>query len=374
MNWYQDKEALREAVEEHGSLRAAAVARGVHHSTVQNWWRRLGLPQLDRGVPAIPRRVERPAEREDPVWLVEALKKLGDSATVEEIADHADMSPRRVRAALEAAGHAGYRVEAKDDRIVVHRVPVPSNLEHEVLFDGEDYRFAVVSDVHLGSKHCRLEELHMAYKMIADEGITTVYNPGDIVCGRGIFPTQDYEIDLHTFEDQVAYAVENYPYQEGVTTQIITGNHDAEGVFARAGANACLAVCNQREDLVYGGDYSATYTLPQGTRILMRHPKGGKGYAKSYKVQKFAESLEGGSKPNVCLIGHYHDAGYWVERNIQLLLCGTFEGGGTLGIRVPLGAPAVGFWIVDMKVADDGTVVRFRPEWMPFYAGRRVAA
>jgi predicted phosphodiesterase len=305
---------------------------------------------------------------------LEALKKLGDTASIEEIADYADIAPKRVREALESLGHQGFRLEHEGDhKVTLQKVPRPSTMEHKVLFKGETYRFAIISDVHLNSKHCRLDELHIAYDMVASEGISDVYNPGDIVAGRGIFKGQDHEIINHTFEAQKSFAIENYPVRDGVTTYIISGNHDCEGDFGKAGADACLGVANEREDLIWGGMYAADYVLPNGAVMTMRHPMGGSSYAKSYKPQKFAESFEGGTKPAIVLFGHWHNFEVGFHRNVYMINCGTFEGyGGTLGLRVPLGAPAVGFTIAEATLGDDGSLVRFKHEWFPFYAGRRM--
>jgi predicted phosphodiesterase len=303
-----------------------------------------------------------------------ALKKLGDTASVEDIANYADIAPRRVREALAALGHQGYQlVEAPEGLVTLQKIARPSEIEHQVLFSGDTYRFAIISDVHLNSKHCRLDELHMAYDTVVSEGIDTVYNPGDIVAGRGIFRGQDHEILNHTFESQKAYAIENYPVRPGVKTKIISGNHDCEGDFGRAGADACAGVANERPDIDWCGMYAADFVLPNGAIMTMRHPMGGSSYAKSYKPQKFAESFEGGSKPAIVLFGHWHNYEAGFHRNIYMLNCGTFEGyGGTLGLRVPLGAPAVGFTIAEATLGDDGSLVRFTHTWMPFYAGRRM--
>lgn len=372
--WWRDKDLLDADVRFHGSRQGAARAHGAAFSTVKDAWHRHGLPPMEQPAPT-PRDPAQTKEEVDEQEVLKAVNKLGEHASIEEIADLCDTSPRRVRVALESLGFKGYRLEPEGDHhVTLHKVPRPSETEHEVLFDGDVYRFGVASDAHLNSRHCRLEELHIAYDRFEAEGIDTVYNPGDIVSGLGIFRGQAHEVINHTFETQVDYAVDNYPVRNGIKTLIISGNHDCEGSFGNAGADACHAVANRREDIDWCGMYAADFVLPQGTVITMRHPMGGSSYAKSYKPQKFAESFEGGTKPGVVLFGHWHNVEWGFHRNIHMLNCGTFEGyGGTLGLRVPLGAPAVGFFIVEMTVADDGSVVRFKPEWFPFYANRRAS-
>src|SRR5260221_97184 len=45
------------------------------------------------------------------------------------------------------------------------------------------------------------------------------------------------------------------------------------------------------------------------------HPGGGSSYATSYRPQMIVESLEGGEKPAVLLIGHYHKLSVNLVRN-----------------------------------------------------------
>jgi predicted phosphodiesterase len=368
--WYRDARKLQAALAGHdGNMRALSDATGVSASTLKTAWAHLGLPPRPRGGAAL-RAVT--AVPDDDSWLLALLKKHKNRADIEQLADEADVPPKRVREALERLERSGYRVAEEDKAVVLHKVPPPSENVHKALFSGEDIAFGVVSDTHLSSKNERLEELHMAYRILEDEGITTVYHPGDLVCGKGIFPGQVNEIKNHTYEDQVDYAVENYPRSKTITTHIIAGNHDIEGEFGKVGANPVVAFCNRRDDFEYAGDYDATFVLPQGTRINLLHPKGSMSYAASYKLQKFAEGFEIGAKPNLMLVGHYHRRLAFEARGIQQLLCACFEAGGTFGRRLGLVDPAVGFHIVRMRVADDGSIVRFLPEWFRFYPGRKV--
>lgn len=368
-HWWRDAELLRAQYEKHGTLEAVSRAHGISDRSLKHWWKRLGLPPLPPGPKPS---VVKAAAGDGDAWLLDVLKSEGDSATVEELADAADVSPRRVREALERLGHGGYRLAEEDDaRIVLRRVPVPSDTVHRALFAGEEIRLGIVSDTHLGSKHCRLDELHMAYKLLEDEGIETVLHPGDLVCGTGIYPGQINDIDLHTLEAQIDFAAENYPRFKG-RTLLIGGNHDLEGAFGKVGANPALAVANQRDDIDYLGDYRATIELEQGTRLYLLHPKGGMGYSADYKVRKLAEGFESGTKPNACFIGHFHRRGDFEARGIQMLLCGCFESGGSLGPRLGLLDPAVGFHIVTMRIGDDGSIVKWESAWHRFWPGREV--
>lgn len=379
--WWRSWDKLLHEYLAHGTLQDAGFAHGVGDQCLSDWWRRhkaegKPLPDLPRGTPP---QKKAPVEVEDDAddWLLDALKQLGDDATVEQIADHAEVYPRRVREAADRLSAAGYRVELAADESTVRlsRAPTETRATYKAtpeLFDGDHVRFAVVSDVHLSSKAERPDALHTAYEIIAREGITVVYNPGDLVDGYGIYRTQNTEVLHHTYEDQVAHAVATYPKVEGVETFIIAGNHDLEGEFGKAGADPVQAVANQRDDITYLGRYSARVELPNGAVMEMLHPMGGASYALSYRPQKIVESYEGGEKPNILLIGHYHRAGDFPIRGVNVLLCGSFQGSTTYALRKAFGSPGFGFYLVDCRLADDGSVVRWRAEWMPFHLGRSV--
>jgi predicted phosphodiesterase len=284
------------------------------------------------------------------------------------------VSPRRVREAAERLGVAGFRVGEDSGRIVLQRVPPPSATVHRALFSGEVIRFGVLGDTHLGSKHERLEELHIAYDRLTAEGIERVFHVGDLVCGLGIYPGQANDIHQHTYEDQVAYAVANYPRRKPIRTHLIAGNHDLEGEFGKVGADPVAAACNQRDDMAYLGAYATTIELEQGTRIYLLHPKGAMGYAADYKIRKIAESFEGGEKPNAMFVGHYHRRGDFEARGIQCVLTGCFESGQSYGARLGLAEPAVGFHLIEATIGEDGSIVRWRAEWFRFWRGRMVAS
>jgi predicted phosphodiesterase len=389
---------LQAELARHGSLQAAAAFHGLAASTLQKSWRRAGLPSRApaRGLneAAVRARLEarerfhaeheqRAAERaesgENDDWLLAAMKRAGDRATVSELADAADVSPKRVRDALERLGTRGFRLEEDAGHVVLTRKPPASDLSFTAgpeLFDGDLVRFGVVSDTHLGSKECHLQELHVAYQFMADRGIRTVLHPGDLVAGMGVYKHQIRDLHVHGFDNQVAYAIENYPdgSELGITTEIVGGNHDLEGDFGRDGADPVRAFCTARPDFKHLGDYSAWVDLPNGGRVHILHPGGGGSYALSYRAQKIAEGYEGGTKPNVTLFGHWHRRGDFTARGIQLLLCATFEGSTSLAKRYGLGEPAIGFHIVEARMADDGSLVEWNPRWCPFYRGRLVAS
>ena len=101
--------------------------------------------------------------------------------------------------------------------------------------------------------------------------------------------------------------------------------------------------------------------------LMLIHPGGGSAYALSYKPQKIVESLEGGTKPNMVAIGHFHKAEMMPSyRNICSIQSGTFQRQTPFMARGGLSAH-VGGWIVDVTVGDGHNVIR--AEFVAFYGG-----
>lgn len=370
---YQDRLEFAEALKVAGGIMPLSQVLKLSHHTVRRWTREWEINPDD-----IQAELATPAweVNKDLTWLTTALKKLGDHATIEELADRCDRPPKTIRAGLSVLKEQGYRVAEIDDVVALDRNPAPSHLTHHLdasIFDGDEIRVGIVSDTHICSIEDKVDELHVAYDVFAREGISEVWHIGDLVAGNQIYPHQIKDLRIVAFEQQVQEALDVYPVRKGIKTKMISGNHDLEGAVGRVGADPVQAFCNKREDVEYLGQYSAWLELPQGTRIHLVHPMGGGSYAISYKCQKFAEAYEGGKKPGATIMGHYHSRGNFRWRSIEMLLAGCFEGQTDLARRKALGEPAVGFHILTIRVADDGSIVRWMPEWFAFYHGKLIS-
>jgi len=228
-------------------------------------------------------------------------------------------------------------------------------------------RFGVLSDTHLGSVMETPELLDLAYDIYEQEGIERVYLPGDLVTGEKMFRGQEYEIRVHGADAQRDYFVAAFPKREGISTYVIRGNHDSS-FWKRSGVDICEQIAFLREDIVYLGPISADVLLRSSggeCKLRLFHPAKGTSYALSYQIQKYIESLTGGEKPNVLLVGHYHKAEYFFYRNIHAVQTGCIEG--QTGFMQERNIAAnMGFWLVEMLVEHD-SVIRFKPEFFPWY-------
>jgi hypothetical protein len=78
------------------------------------------------------------------------------------------------------------------------------------------------------------------------------------------------------------------------------------------------------------------------------------------------DAMQGGDKPNILAIGHYHKAEYLFYRNIHAFQTGTFQAQTAWMIGKQIAA-MVGGWIVEVHVDDDGTITRCKGEFIPYY-------
>lgn len=348
---------------------AASVARrlGFHPTTIHYALRRWEVEAED---------LRRSSGEPDEIDLdrLAAVISRAKETTVEELADALDVPPKKIRPALDALRADGYRInDPEEHQIRLEKIaPTTEDRITRSLLEGEEVTVAIVSDTHLGSREQALDALEAFYDEVEAREISEVWHAGDLVAGVDIYRGQIQSgiiPGLHTYREQVEYAVENYPKRDGVHTMIIAGNHDVEGAAGRIGADPVAAVCHRRSDMTYLGTYTGTIELPNGAYAQMVHGRGGGSYAVSYKPQKYVESLAPGRKPALLIFGHWHVSGWFRHRYVNCLLAGCFEWQTDLLVRLGL-QPDVGGWVVKMRLADDGSIVGIRPEWLSFYPGR----
>ena len=279
-----------------------------------------------------------------------------------------DVSPRVLSAAIEDLKDSGVLInESSTGELSLCRdVIPPEENKHDAPWSGEKIiRFAFAGDKQFNSKYTQIAHLHNFYDICEREGITTIYDTGDIDEGEEMRPGHKYECYNQGADDHIAEIVKNHPRREGIKTYFITGNHD-HSLIKRAGYDIGHAIAQNRDDLVYLGQSYATISLTPNCVLELRHPIDGTAYAISYKTQKMIDAMHGGEKPNVLAIGHYHKAEYIFYRNVHAFQTGCFQGQ-TNWMKGKQIAAHVGGWIVELHVNDEGTVTRCRGEFIPYF-------
>lgn len=298
----------------------------------------------------------------------EVLRYLNKgSLAMEDLSKQLNTSPRVMQAVIEDIKDQGYVVEEVAGTIRLSRTVAPQENVHDEVWDGRNViRFGVVSDTHLCNKWQQLTHLNTLYDIFEREGIKTVYHAGDVSDGYyKSRPAHIYELFRIGADEQADYIIEKYPKRDGITTKLISGNHDHTHI-QNGGTNICVKIANAREDIIYLGMSNAKVNLTQNCVIEINHPEDGSQYALSYSLQKTLDAIMGGTKPNVFLNGHHHKMFYMIYRNIHAFECGTLEAQ-TPWMRSKKIAAHVGGFIIELHVDDEGTITRCKNEFIPFY-------
>lgn len=294
--------------------------------------------------------------------------------TIDDVANALVTSPQRIKDAvleLQAAGHTVNLAEGALELGKSIAKSDPIRLDKKLL-DGNKFRFLLTADNHLCNKHERLDVLNALFDIADGEGITNCYQLGNMIDGDHHF--NKHEVICRGLDAQSTYLAEHWPKKKGMTTHFITGD-DHEGWYInREGIDVGFYIErkfeeNGRKDFKYLGHVEADVLLPgRKRRAIMRliHAGGGTAYATSYTTQKIVESYQGGEKPRILGVGHYHKANFDYSREVY-----TFQGGCTCDQttfmrkkRIPA---HVGGWIIELTISDDGDVIRTKGEWIPFY-------
>lgn len=323
--------------------------------TLRNWKRTYS------DAPAIKPEVK--AVKNPEINVIEILKK---GITVEELAGSLGISHSVCEGVIEDIKNQGYNVQRVGEEIKISNIIVPSENKVTQPWNGERViRFGLIGDSHINSKYVQLTHLHSLYDIYQREGIETVYHTGDIDEGEQMRPGHQYECYTQGADDHVKEIVKVFPYRKGMSTQFITGNHDAS-IIKRCGYDIGYPIAKERDDMNYLGQSSAVINLTPNCTLELRHPIDGSSYAISYRTQKMIDSMSGGEKPHILATGHYHKAEYIFYRNVH-----SFQTGCTLAqtpwMKGKGLAAHIGGWIVEVHVSDDGTITRIKQEYFPFY-------
>lgn len=304
------------------------------------------------------------------------LTKAHGRVNLSELSEKLDRSTATVRIALETLRGQGFNVEIAADAASLTNIIRPGSAEpivHKVEhFDGNWHKFGACGDNHLGSKHERLDVLNALYDLYEAEGITTVYNTGNWI--EGEMRLNHHDISVFGLDGQIEYACEMFPQRKGITTYFVAGD-DHEGWYQRNNRMEIgryfqsMAAKGGRHDLKYMGFVEADVKLvaPNGHAMMkVMHPGGGSAYAHSYAPQKLVESFQGGEKPSVMLIGHYHKFEYCYPREVHVVQTGCTVDQSIFMRKQKIQA-MVGGTIIRINQTPDGKINRFAVEWIPFY-------
>lgn len=369
--WDKNPSALQRAKELHAKPEPvswynniAAVLNEEHHTdafTYNSVRNKLRRDPLTEGMEKVKAVQEQPVSLKDNV-----LKAIQKEQYTSVLCEHFGVSERVLGATLEDLREEGYSIVQTDKTIQLCRDILAQENIYESKWNGEKIlRFALLGDDQSGSKYTQRTLLHNFYDLLEAEGITDAYHTGDISEGEEMRLGHKYECYTQGADEIVEDITTHYPKRKGITTHFITGNHD-HSLIKRAGYDIGVAIGREREDMKYLGMSSAVINLTHNCTLELRHPIDGTAYAKSYKIQKMVEAMQGGEKPNILAVGHYHKAEYFPYRNVHCFQTGTFQAQ-TPFMRGKGIAADVGGWIVEVHVDNEGSITRCKGEFIAYY-------
>ena len=293
------------------------------------------------------------------------IKLLKKGISKWELAKKLDLKPSELESLIKELEEKGY-VFSDDKKLRLEKERVIARDTYKKKVDGVWYRFGVISDTHYGSLWEDIRAVNYIYQIFKEKKIRDVYHCGDLVDGDKMRPGHEYELRVIGYEGQLEHIVKNYPRVDGITTYFILGDHDYSFI-KNIGADIGKGIERYRDDMKYLGIYEAD-VIVNGVVIRLQHPAGSKtAYALSYKPQKYIESLTGGEKPNIVLIGHYHKVEYLFYRNVHAIQAGCIQRQ-TRWMRGKNIAAMRGAWIVNLYIDKKRhEIVRIIPEFIPLY-------
>lgn len=229
--------------------------------------------------------------------------------------------------------------------------------------------FGAISDTHLGSVAERLDLVNRAYDRYKDAGCSVVFHQGDVTDGFQEYRGHMNFVKVFGSQPQAIRVIKSYPKRDGITTYMIAGNHDMDS-YSKDKVDRLSLVTHGfqhegrdyegRKDIVYTGQYSHTYILPEQVTVHSVHPRGNAPYALSYKQQKRSEAFDRNLRPNLQLSGHYHSFNHVWLQDTHFIACPGLQDATEYFVR--LGLPrSVGFLLIYYKI-ENGRFEYLRPE------------
>lgn len=292
-------------------------------------------------------------------------KYIDKKKDVQVIAKELQMQDYEVYGLVQLLINQGYLYEIVDGQIVKLSKPRSNNDVYKIDNNLEHIKLLLISDTHLCSKYDRLDILRYLYKKAEEENVNCVLHSGDFTDGKSNRPEHVYELKEHSYQGQIDYCVKNYPKADGIKTYVIGGNHDGWW-YKSSGSDIVKQICSQRDDLIYLGPDVADLQIGK-LRVRLFHGKGGSAYSRSYKVQKYLDSIPMKERPHILQTGHIHQAFYMKQDTTHCFQTACLEDQTPFCRGMGL-QNEKSVWWVDVYFDEKGNPVRIKPELEEFGA------
>lgn len=293
----------------------------------------------------------------DKIYYMAKKKKSFDK-----ICEDLKLKDYEVAGLITLMNQQGYNIEYINGEVLVMKAPQRKQDVYELPYNLEHLKLLLISDTHLASKYDRLDILRYLYSKAEDKGVKHILHSGDFTDGRSSRPEQVYELREPSYEGQVQYCVDKYPTFSG-RTYAIQGNHD-DWWYKSAGSEILKSIAQQRDDIVYLGADVADMMIGK-LKIRLFHGSGGSAYARSYKMQKYLDSIPLQERPHILQTGHIHQSFYMKQDDTHCFQTSCLEDQ-TPYCRSKGLANDKSCWWVDVDFDDKGNIYQITPELETF--------
>lgn len=308
--------------------------------------------------------------------LLTALKK--GPATSLQLAETFGSDADTIVGAICAAIDSGANIRVRQDGYwVLSNIAIkPSDPFTYTSRPDNTFVFGITADNHLGSIYERLDVLTALYDWFHREQVDRVFNAGNWIEGDDV-KTQ-HEAHVHGLDPQLAYLAKTYPQRPGLHTYAVWGE-DHEGWYARRESIDVGRYAERkmreagRDDWHNLGFVEAAVALTNANTgvvappMIIQHPGGGTAYALSYRMQKIIESYQGGEKPSVLILGHYHKMMTAIIRSVIGFYAGCTQDQSSFMKKIPT-EPALGGYVVTLhQDPETGAIVGYDTKARHFF-------
>lgn len=290
--------------------------------------------------------------------LINKIKYLiNKKKSLQVICEELELKDYEVIGIVELMKQQGELVDYINGEIVKLKKPPKNEDTYEIKYNLEHLKLLLISDTHLCSKYDRLDILRYLYDKAEDNGVKHILHSGDFTDGKSNRPEHIYELREHSFQGQVDYCIDKYPTFSG-KTYVIQGNHD-NWWYKSSGSEILVPISKAREDIIYLGSDVADIKIGK-LKIRLFHGQGGIAYAKSYKIQKYLDTIPIKEKPDILQTGHIHQAFYYKQDNTHCFQTSCLEDQTPYCRGLGLSNDKSCWW-VDIEFDDKGNVHSVTP-------------
>lgn len=229
------------------------------------------------------------------------------------------------------------------------------------------YCFGAFGDLHAASKYTRWDVREDLVRLSEDRGAQVIFDTGNWIDGEK--PFNRYDLEVVGLDAQCKLLAERHPITEIPIMAVTGADHEgwyvkSEGVdVGRYCESIMQAEGHNWTNLGYMQADIVLKNANSGATAILRvmHPGGGTGYALSYRPQKIIEAMEGGEKPAVLLMGHYHKLDAGLVRNVYYAQTGCQQDATPFMAQKAIEAHVGGVFIKLEQDPKTGAIIEFEP-------------